>query len=326
MFNVQWIGADISMQNIRIASQNGEEWVIQSVDNEMTAIESWIETLDQACAHVVLEATGTYSAKMVDRLHARQIRFSLITPRQASQFSGVLKNITKNDERDACCLALFGRHMQPPLSEAPTAEQLEMQQLRGVLRQLKKQHRALTNHQHALAQLPLPSKLASDALQTTLDEVKNQIQIIEKQLFDLTLHEYQDTLHQMTTVKGIGPKTALAILVATNGMRHFTDVRQLVKFAGLAPTQRQSGKSMALHGHINRAADPELRTLLYIATWSACKSNNACIELRKRLKNKGKPPKVILVALAHKLLRQVWGVVKNNTPFDNDYETNTQAA
>lgn len=29
---------------------------------------------------------------------------------------------------------------------------------------------------------------------------------------------------------------------------------------------------------------------------------------------------VILIALAHKLLRQVWGVLKNDRPFDNDFE------
>ena len=36
--------------------------------------------------------------------------------------------------------------------------------------------------------------------------------------------------------------------------------------------------------------------------------------------NKGKPSKIILIALAHKLLRQAWGVIKNNTPFDNQFE------
>lgn len=326
MNKVQWIGADISAENIKIACRKSETWAIQTIDNKSTAIEAWIKSLRPAACQIVVEATGSYSAKMIERLHALSMPFSIITPRQAKQFSGVLKNITKNDERDACCLALFGQHMQPPRSQAPTKEQLELQQLRSVLRQLKKQRRALLNHHHALQQLPSPSSQAANSLQCVLEEVEKQIQSIEHQLINQTKEAWKDHIRKMTSVKGIGPKTAIALLIATNGMQHFTDVKQLVKFAGLAPTQRQSGKSIALHGHINRAADPELRSLLYMATWSACKSNQACIKLRKKLINNGKAPKVALIAVAHKLLRQVWGVLKNNAPFDNNYETQHASA
>lgn len=251
----QWIGIDVSRAELKIARSEGEQWKIETIENATAPISRWIRSLDSLGAvQLVLEATGTYSSKLVHALHRFDVPFSVITPRQASQFSGVLNNITK-----------------------------------------------------------------------TASFLSQQIETIEQEICRYTGPELQILVEKATSVKGIGPKTAMALLVATDGLKHFTDVKQLVKFVGLAPKQHRSG-TLATKAHINRAADPELRALLYMATWSACKSNKACIELRKRLKNKGKASKVILIALAHKLLRQVWGVLKNDRPFDNDFEKNLAAA
>ena len=322
MANVQWIGIDVSAESLTIARNDNSQWIIDTLANTVEAIYNWVQTLNVRNTHLVLEATGTYSSKLIYALHERGAHFSVITPRQASQFAGVLKNITKNDERDACSLSLFGQHMRPPLYEMPAENVERLRQLRTLLCQLKKQRHALRNQQHALIQHPKPLPCVLQTIQQPLQFLNDQIQNLENEICSLSEQAFQTLLTAITSVKGIGPKTALALLVATDGLRGFSDVKQLAKFVGLAPTQWQSGKS-ALKGHINRAADPELRQLFYIASWSACKSNKACIELRKKLKNKGKPPKVILIALAHKLLRQIWGVVKNNAAFDNNYEIST---
>lgn len=313
-----WIGIDVSAEGLTIARGVAPQWNIETIPNTTSAINEWIESLGAPNVRVVLEATGTYSAKLIHALHAHGVYFSVITPKQASQFAGVLKNITKNDERDACCLCLFGQHMRPPRYEMPAEAVESLRQMRMLLSQLKKQRHALRNQQHALLQLPHPLPCVLGALGQTLLFIEHQIQDLENQICSLSEQAFEGLLSRIITVKGIGPKTALALLVATDGLRHFSNVKQLAKFVGLAPAQRQSGTSV-FKAHINRAADPELRKLFYLATWSACKSNIACIELRKKLKNKGKPPKVILIAVAHKLLRQIWGVLKNDTPFDNDF-------
>lgn len=326
MMTKQWIGIDVSRAELKIARSEGEQWKIETIENATAPISRWIRSLDSLGAvQLVLEATGTYSSKLVHALHRFDVPFSVITPRQASQFSGVLNNITKNDERDACCLSLYGRHMQPPLYQMPSPQQERLKQLYTLLGQLKKQRQAINNQLHALSQHANPVQTALDVMQQTASFLSQQIETIEQEICAHTGPELQILVEKTTSVKGIGPKTALALLVATDGLKHFTDVKQLVKFVGLAPKQHRSG-TLATKAHINRAADPELRALLYMATWSACKSNKACIELRKRLKNKGKAPKVILIALAHKLLRQVWGVLKNDRPFDNDFEKNLAAA
>jgi len=46
-----------------------------------------------------------------------------------------------------------------------------------------------------------------------------------------------------------------------------------------------------------------------------------CRELYERLVSKGKAKKLALVAVAHKLLRQAYGVLKNKRPFDENFCT-----
>ncbi|MBS6832874.1 MAG: transposase, partial [Clostridiales bacterium] len=58
-----------------------------------------------------------------------------------------------------------------------------------------------------------------------------------------------------------------------------------------------------IKGHINRNGDEHLRSLLYVASWTALRYNAACRECYIRLKANGKPSKVALIAVANKPLR-----------------------
>jgi transposase len=69
-----------------------------------------------------------------------------------------------------------------------------------------------------------------------------------------------------------------------------------------------------------KTSAPLLRSLLYIASCSAIRYNKACQELYQRLKAAGKVPKMALIAVVNKLLRQAFAVVKFNQDFDPDYQ------
>ena len=52
---------------------------------------------------------------------------------------------------------------------------------------------------------------------------------------------------------------------------------------------------------------------------NSIKTNPACKALYERLKVKGKPGKLALIAVCNKLLKQVFGVVKNNSLYQPNY-------
>ena len=62
-----------------------------------------------------------------------------------------------------------------------------------------------------------------------------------------------------------------------------------------------------------------LRHTLYMCALNAKETNGACKELFDRLVSKGKNKKLAIIAVANKLLKQVFGVVKNESLFDRNY-------
>ena len=119
---------------------------------------------------------------------------------------------------------------------------------------------------------------------------------------------------------GIGPTTAAALLTETGGLTGFKNAKQLAKFLGVCPTQNESGKSIRGRGGIAKTGTKEIRTLLYMCARSAKRYNLSCKDLYERLRRKGKCHKVAMTAVCHKLVKQFFAVVKNETPFDNEYQ------
>ena len=56
-----------------------------------------------------------------------------------------------------------------------------------------------------------------------------------------------------------------------------------------------------------------------MAALSAAKCNQQCIKLKKRLEEKGKCTTYIYTALAHKLLRQAYGVITSGVKYDPNF-------
>jgi hypothetical protein len=62
-----------------------------------------------------------------------------------------------------------------------------------------------------------------------------------------------------------------------------------------------------------------LRHVLHKGALNAKEKNPACKELFYRLVAKGNNKKLAVIAVCNKLLKQVFGVVKNNQRYDKNY-------
>ena len=65
--------------------------------------------------------------------------------------------------------------------------------------------------------------------------------------------------------------------------------------------------------------DSLMRHTLYMGTLNAKKTNGTCKELFDRLVAEGKNKKPAIIAVANKLLKRVFGVVKNECLFYRNY-------
>lgn len=321
---MRYIGIDISKDYLSVAFQSEGGWTNLEVDNTAVGVSAWVSGLDPEVDWAVFEATGTYGSKLAYALGGRGIRFSQLSPSQSKGFLQAKKRSNHTDASDARALSEYGSRMQPPASEPPDARRDLLGQARRTLRQLRKQAQMLRNQTHALEQQAVQSEVSAAAYKGVLSVLEAQIEALEAQVCSLTEHQMAQASKKLETIPGIGPIAAREILLSTDGFKGFTNAKQAPKFVGLTPDSKQSGKSVRFRGGISRRGDPAVRQVLYMAALTASRCNKACKELYVRLKNKGKSTKVALVAVAHKLLRQAYGVLASGKNFDNDYHLKPQ--
>jgi transposase len=89
-------------------------------------------------AHVVLEATGSYSVLLTYLLCQAQVAVSVINPKQSHHFAQLQLSVTKTDESDAVLLARYGQLVQPPRYTMENDVLLRLKQKRTLLRHYKK--------------------------------------------------------------------------------------------------------------------------------------------------------------------------------------------
>ena len=223
-------------------------------------------------------------------------------------------------------LALYGQLNKPKPYRIPSDKILEINQLRVYLKQLKKQQACLVSQLHALEFHVQPLAYVQESLQESQALCRRQIQDTEKRLLSISKDCFDKAYELATSVLGVGPAIAQALLIATNGLADFDNSKQLAKFAGVCPTQFESGSSIKKRGGISKTGDSNLRALLYMGARSAKRFNQPCKDLYERLRGRGKCHKVAMLAVCNKMLRQVFAVVKSGVEFDNEYHLKNEKA
>lgn len=317
--SLTYFGIDISKSTLQVAHQLPDgSWHQQCLLNEITVINQWLSTLDLNRCWFVFEYTGTYSQRLCFCLQLLEAKFSIITPNQSKGFGQTLKKISKTDRQDAITLCLYGIKMTPIQTViADETLQVKRQKYKYVS-SLKSDKQAFVNRLHALSYDPKADKIVQQSIESMIDFLDVQITQINAHLFTIDDHEFKRIEKLMTKVVGIGKESAQALILSTNGFHGFNTAKELSKFIGTAPKDRQSGSSIKGRSSINKAGIGSVRTTLYLAAMNAARYNHACKELFSRLRAKGKPYKVAIIAVVNKLLKQLFAVVKNNTIFDNN--------
>ncbi len=319
-----YIGIDISKDSFVAAYPSASGYMTRVYPNTVTGVRKFINSLSVTEHHCVMEATGNYSFLLLYLLDRQGIAASMVNPKQIKHFSRMMMTVTKTDTIDACLIAMYGEKMNPPVYKMPSETVMLLKQKKTIIRQLKKQLIATKNLKGSLVVLPFHDKNGMKALDKTISFLAKQIESLESELSDLAFTEFDKQIKLLTSVKGIGITLATALIIATGGFSYFDNAKQVSRFIGICPTYQQSGTSVHVKGGINRNGDSNLRSLLYVASWSALRGNTACKECYARLKANGKPSKVALIAVANKLVRQAFAVIKSESSYVDGYVSSHQ--
>ena len=130
-----------------------------------------------------------------------------------------------------------------------------------------------------------------------------------------------EMLTNITSISGIGKKTAIMLISNTYAFRSFDNYKQLSAFFGLSPIERTSGSSIRGRSRISKKGNPLVRNHLFLCSFTACEYNPQCKALYDRIVAKGKSKKLALIAICNKLLKQSLAIAKSGIPYDSAYKS-----
>ena len=273
-------------------------------------------------ALVVMEATGYYHYQLAQYLHHQGIAVSVVNPLSVKRFVQMRLAKVKTDKSDAKAICDYGIQNDVPLYNALTEVQSECLQLFRLLDIYIKQRTAIKNKIKGEEALGKPSRFVYQSLKRNLAYLTKEIKGLEERLLELVKSEHQDQLTLLKSIPGMGVKTALFLIVVTDGFNKFENAKQLCSYVGITPTIRASGSSVRGRSRISKIGNRKLRNLLFLCAFSACKHNKACRALYERIIAKGKSKKLALIAVANKLLKQAFAIAKSKLPFNENYVSN----
>lgn len=270
-------------------------------------------------ALIVMEATGYYHYRLAQFLDKKSISVSVVNPLSVKRFIQMKLAKVKTDKSDAKAICDYGVINQVPLYNALTNVQAECLQLFRLLDNYLKKRTATKNKIHGETVLGIPSSFVFRSLRRNLKHLNTEVKAIEARLLKLVKEGQQQQLTLLKSIHGMGVKTALFLIVATDGFSKFENAGQLCSYVGITPTIRESGSSVRGRSRISKVGNKKLRNLLFLCAFSGCKHNKACKAIYDRIVAKGKSKKLALIAVANKLLKQAFAIVKSGRPYDENY-------
>jgi transposase len=258
---------------------------------------------------VGIEASGGYEQAVVTKLRRDGFVVIVFQPAQVRAYAKFHLQRAKNDKIDAaliavCTAATQKIHAPPDPRLAPLAEHLTLlEQLTEDIAHVKTRRETCRDQRirrHWDGEIARLKKLLSCELKTLIAAIR--------QYRDLAAR-----LDLIASVGGIGPKTAVSILVRMPEIGRLSR-EQAAALAGLAPYDDDSGDQVGAR-HIDGGRQ-RLRKSLYAAALAAAFHWNPQLNvIYRRLIAAGKPHKVALIACARKLLIYANSVVERGTPW-----------
>jgi transposase len=301
------IGADVSKEWIDFCDTQGRA---KRVDNSAAAIRAALAGPWADAALVVCEATGGYERVLMQTAARLGLRLRRVHPNRARAFAKATGRLAKTDPLDAAILARFAKFIfDEPAPAAPSAQSQELAAMVSRLNQLTDLRQSETCREKLA-----PSKAVKATIRDLLKAIDGQIAAMQAAIeafiaADATLAENARLLR---SCKCVGPKSAQAILGLLPEIGTL-DRRKIAALVGVAPITNKSGSSID-HASIvgGRKA---LRDCLFMAALTASKHNPTFKALRDRLTARGKPHKVVIVAVLRKLITTLNAMIKSRQPF-----------
>ncbi|MBK8505984.1 MAG: IS110 family transposase [Saprospiraceae bacterium] len=310
--------------------------VIQNIqiDNDLKSLRCFVKRassfsndlaldVDPADPIFIMEFTGIYNNLLLEVLHNQSKTCYVVNAVEIKNSLGLTRG--KNDIVDAQRIAEYAYRFHDKLSIwAPLeANILKLNGLRTHRSQLIKVRKQLTQGaQDNKKFLGSDVFKVIDKSNSKIEKILNeQIDAVDEKILetikaDLKLKTNYDLL---TSVPGIGPITASALICVTKNFTRFDSAKKLSCYCGVVPFEKSSGNKIG-KPHLSHAANKDLKALLHLGAGSILNSKHFLGQYYRRLVADGKHKSLARNNLKNKMLTTAFACVKKQIPFQIDYQ------
>lgn len=276
------IGIDVSKQTFDVAWQESEQGNHQVFAYTDEGIAELLGSTPED-SHYVMESTGIYHTRLALKLHQAGRAVSVINPLVIKRYAQMQLSRVKSDKADAALISRYGRENTLTVWKPSRAEILELQQAHGWLDDLIQERSRLKNRCEAHRHHVKPSAFVTRQMGSQQRQLDKQIKDCEQHLEKLVKKFFPELYRRLRTIPSIGPKTAIELIIITDGFSRFEEMKSLCAYVGVSPTTFRSGTTVRGKGGIAKLGQGRMRQLLYLCSWTAKRCNPSCRRLYERL-------------------------------------------
>ncbi len=309
-------GIDIGKESLDVSVNAGPVRRFSNTQSGIVKLLKWLRREEVEVA--VCERTGGYERKLVSVLDSSSMEVVLVHPNKVRSFARAGGYEAKTDELDAKVLSQYAQvfDVRVRSEEEPSRE---------ALKELLSRRRQLVN-QRASERNRLDKGVSAGVRASTERHIRwldREIERVEKLYKEALRSESRlsERADLYRSVPGVGELTA-ATLAAYLPELGRCSAKELTSLCGLAPWARDSGSQRGYRA--TRGGRSTVRNALYMAALSSVRREGSLGRFYRRLRDRGKPGKVALVALMRKLLLQLNAVARRGTPWTESYEPTHQ--
>ena len=208
------------------------------------------------------------------------------------------------------------------LEKYSSAKAIRSARIDGLTNLLYFNSRGRYNYEKAL-QL---KSLAKDSIGLDNPAIELQIQCLIKQLrlyqkqisdIDISIMTIMEIINSpILTIPGVGYTLGAMIISEIDNIKKFSNPSKLLAFAGLDPVVKQSGNFQAEHMKISKRGSTYLRYAIYRVAFLIIYNNETFHNYYLEKRAQGKTHRVALGHVCNKLVRVIFKILTDETPFN----------
>jgi transposase len=323
-----FIGIDVSKSQLDVFMRNGGfHAVFPNYQEGFKAMIEWImghagEVLGSEILFA-FEHTGMYSHNLAVFLDQKGFPFSIIPGLELKRSMGMKRG--KSDKTDSRAIAeyAFEKKEKIKLYNLPSKTLGSLKRLLSYRERLVKERAAFKTRLGEYNEVfpdgdfgvfPESHEQVISCLDKQIDKIEAEMTRLVKQ-DDALLKQYK----LINTIKGVGPQTALTMIVLTGGFTLFEAWRKFASYAGIAPFPNESGLFRG-KTRVSGLANKRIKALLTMCASTAIQHNPEMKYYYERRVMEGKNRMSTLNIIRNKMLSRIFAVVARKSPYVDTFK------